>query len=262
MRVGEFKRQACLRISDDHRVQDEKGNALFLILIAVALFAALSYAVTQTGRGSGGSSKEQVTLEIARINDFASQIQSGLQRLSLIQNTPEYLVDYHDPAPAAWCAANDPITANSFCTSNTCRLYDPQGGGVASGFVVSPQYRDTRGGAEMDAGCPEYWNITVNGVGQNNQNDMVLELQGITKAFCIAWNNYAGIVNPGGNPPQSGNNAAIQTYGGNINAQVTLTDATVWIGNADGSNITGASSFCTQNSWNSDYRISIVLIPR
>ncbi|MDD9901808.1 MAG: hypothetical protein OXT65_12600 [Alphaproteobacteria bacterium] len=64
----------------DHK---SKGNALFLILIAVALFAALSYAVTQSGRGSGNLNKETMALDVAHMEQYAAAITQALSRLIL-----------------------------------------------------------------------------------------------------------------------------------------------------------------------------------
>jgi len=56
----------------------ERGNVLFLILIAVALFAALSYAVTSTGRtNDGGLQKEKQKLSEAELNRFTAALNQG-----------------------------------------------------------------------------------------------------------------------------------------------------------------------------------------
>lgn len=66
-----------------NQISNEQGNALFLILIAVALFAALSYAVTQSGRGSGGVDREQSIISAAQVTQFPSTVRTGVTRMVL-----------------------------------------------------------------------------------------------------------------------------------------------------------------------------------
>ncbi len=74
-----------------------KGNVLFLILIAVALFAALAYAVTQTGRGGGSAEREQAAINAARIIEYAGSIRSAVERMQLINNTSDAAISFDSP---------------------------------------------------------------------------------------------------------------------------------------------------------------------
>lgn len=65
-------------------MKTEKGNALFLILIAVALFAALSYAMTQSGRGGKGIDNEQIEIDASVLLSDLQRLRSSMQRLRII----------------------------------------------------------------------------------------------------------------------------------------------------------------------------------
>jgi type II secretory pathway pseudopilin PulG len=63
----------------------ENGNILFIILIAVALFAALSYAVTQSSRGgSKDASAELLELHTSEIFQYVASVQNALLRLRVV----------------------------------------------------------------------------------------------------------------------------------------------------------------------------------
>ena len=70
-------------------MKSQRGNALFLILIAVALFAALSYAVTNSGRGGSGIDKEQAEIAAAQILQYISSIDTAIQRMRVINGCGE-----------------------------------------------------------------------------------------------------------------------------------------------------------------------------
>lgn len=97
--------------------KNAKGNILFLILIAVALFGALAYAATQGARvNDQGTSKERAKISQGEFDSYSAQINQAMTRLEVINHC-----SYIDYTPPAEQTAGD----------KSCHIFHPDGGGVA-----------------------------------------------------------------------------------------------------------------------------------
>ena len=104
--------------------QKESGNVLFLILIAVALFAALSYAVTQSTRsGSGATTNETAGLDAAELVQYPTGVRTAVLRM---------VIDGVDPQNLEF---NAPSTFGDL-TSTEVGVFHPDGGGAT--YVLPP----------------------------------------------------------------------------------------------------------------------------
>lgn len=76
----------------------ENGNVLFLILIAVALFAALSYAVSTSSQVSpGGQGNEKGGIQAAQINIFPTVVRSQILRM-VVKNIDVTELEFNPPS--------------------------------------------------------------------------------------------------------------------------------------------------------------------
>lgn len=73
-------------------MKHQSGNALFLILIAVALFAALSYAITSSGRGNNEISKELALIKSSKMAQYASILTYSVNKMVFFGTPAEAIV--------------------------------------------------------------------------------------------------------------------------------------------------------------------------
>ncbi len=166
-----------------HKTRDaEKGNVLFLILIAVALFAALSYVVTQSTRSGGGSTeREKNILSSAQMTQYPTALRTAVIRMVLGGVSVEN-IKFDAPG------------STGFSTLSSSQLvFHPQGGGAA--------YQEGPADLSASGNAPLAWsyntNFAVQGIGIDTAGgqDVVGFLPGISQGVCRQVNEELG-VNP------------------------------------------------------------------
>ncbi len=158
----------------------ERGNVLFLILIAVALFAALSYAVTQSSRsGSGTADGESNLINSAQVTQYPASVRTAIVRM-IIGGVGVDQLEFDPPADFA------SLSDDSF------GVFHPSGGGAT--FVNAPP-------EVMSGGAQGTWlfnsNYQITNIGTttaaNTANDLIAFLPGMATAVCVRMNAELGI---------------------------------------------------------------------
>lgn len=166
-----------------HKMNDknpQSGNVLFLILIAIALFAALFYAVSSSTRPGGGDvGRETNSISLAQITQYPALVDTAVTSM-VISGTDIRDVRFNTPAEF------DDLTNKSN------GVFHPDGG--AATYVEAP-------GALMEDGDPGDWffnanmeipEIYISGIGGN---DVIAFLPGIRGAICERINEEHGVGN-------------------------------------------------------------------
>lgn len=163
------------------RREGQEGNVLFLILIAVALFAALSYAVTQSSRsGSGDAGSETNLVNSAQMTQYPASIRTAIVRM-IVGGTAVSTLNFNSPADFA------------NLESTAVGVFHPSGGGAT--HAESPPDL-------MASGSSGTWHFNADmeipdiGTAGADGNDLIAFLPGITLSVCNKVNSELGLPSP------------------------------------------------------------------
>jgi hypothetical protein len=206
--------------------QAESGNVLFLILIAVILFAALSYAVTGTiGQPNDKSSSIDV-IGSAEITQYPTQLRISIMDM-MLDGVDEYDLEFNTPSDFA-SLSRDQVG-----------VFHPAGGGAP--------YQHA-GPNVMSSGAQGKWYfnaefeiqfIGISDSGDAGGNDIIAFLPGVKESVCRKINEKEGIT--GGIPALSID--ASSNYQKNMDSSYVIPSTELVLG-TDGSN--GSDSLMAQ----------------
>ena len=184
---------------------NDKGNVLFLILIAVGLFAALSYAVTQSSRGSTGIDREEAALTAAQIFQYASLVENAINRLRVGNGCRDTDISFENPVSTA------NYTNPSAPGDSSCHVFEASGGGLQ--FIEAPDGNDEW----LFSGEIVVEEHTINVSGINPELTIILPR--ISAEVCQAINRAIGIDHPVDNVPVGVNSLAQNPFTGTYLSQ-------------------------------------------
>lgn len=174
--------------------QAESGNILIWILIAVVLFAALNFVMSQGLRsGAENISGEKTALVVNEMLDYSRAVESAVKAMLINGCKLEGGLSFHSSKfanPAHYTMATAPA-------DKSCHIFSAKGGGIT--WQAPPTEVAADGGTEYVFASA----LDLTGVG-TSATDLIMMTR-VPQSVCIAINDKFGITNTGGIPPNDTN---------------------------------------------------------
>ena len=241
---------------------NRNGNILFIILIAVALFAALSFTITSGGRQQNPGKRETGKLEASKILSFANQVKAGVDRLRF----NDCNLDSLDFGNTTWHFMDSetnyivPVGHNPNApVDRSCALFHFEGLGIP--LVEFPQAGVDDSAVTNTAHEPGSGRIivgSVSGVGFETRPELILQINYIREEVCREINNGFGL--DGVPIPQTNPAGLIADFTGTIPPTVP-----VYVGTGTSSVLKEMDAFCYNETPSPDskfnaYHFNMVLV--
>jgi len=230
----------------------EAGNVFFLILAGVALFAALAFTFSNSGKkGTGNLSKNQARVAAQEILNYARLVESGVDRVRR-NGCSESEISFENSVVAGYANADAPV-------DNSCHVFESDGG-KTSYSAISQRYLNASF-SSYQSDSDRTWGEwifggrnTIPGVGTdcsaNRCKELLASIHFINRNICIEINKLLGIPLSSGEPPPENSSGP---PGAIVSLKFTGSFHTTASG-VDNGNLVGSQSACLRVSVSSqDY---------
>lgn len=176
--------------------KNNAGNVLFLILIAVVLFAALAFVFSSSGRVQGDTSpRERSRLKGSEILNFAGNVEQGLTRAKLTNGCADNAIRFKHDA-----LSSDYENTSNTPADKTCYIFDSIGEKVPYQAPPTTVLSDAQT-SEPDFGTYTFSGAnTVENVGTTGTAQIILFLPYLREDVCKQVNVLLNINAPLGDP--------------------------------------------------------------
>lgn len=245
----------------------QSGNALWFILVAIALLAALTFALTQnSSKTSDNLSTEQARIVAQQTMRDFNEYTQGIQKLTSMHNCSESQISFEntfiDPG-SIYFNPKSPL-------DHRCHMFLPEGAGLVR--RSAPAGLLDRSKTAGDTRWTVVGNLSVNGVGPEKEDEstcatncaeMVMGTQYIDPEVCRQYNQLLKLNS--GQPVAGGGNVDWTTYYVGEFSNGTGGSEKIYEGSGDENSklygITSACFYTMQGSYR-NHQIYHVLIER